>query len=131
MKKLKMVILPLVAVLILSGCGNKSLTCTMSATESGMKTNQKVEINLKNNKVDTMKVTIDVEIPDEYADQKQSIMNAFKELGTGMEVEETEKGIKVTADQDSSYFDAYNIKDGKVKYDDIKEAFESQNYTCK
>lgn len=132
MKKLKMVILPLVAVLMLSGCGgNESITCTMSTTTSGMNTDQKVEISLKNNKVDTMKVTIDIEVPDEYKDQKQAMMDAMNELGSGMEVKETEKGIRVTADQDSSYFDSYNIKDGKVKYDDIKEAFEAQNYTCK
>lgn len=133
MKKLKMVILPLVAVLMLSGCGggNESVTCTMSTTTSGMNTDQKVEIKLKDNKVDTMKVTIDIEVPDEYKDQKQAMMDAMKELGSGMEVEETDKGIKVTADQDSSYFDAYNIKDGKVKIDDIKEAFEAQNYKCK
>ena len=131
MKKIKMVILPIIAVLVLSGCGSKNLTCTMSTTTSGMKTDSTVEIGLKSNKVETMKVTIDVEIPDEYKDQKQTIIETFENMGTGMKAKETDKGIRVTADENSSFFDAYNIKDGKVKYDDIKEAFEAQNYTCK
>lgn len=131
MKKSKMAILSILAVVLLTGCGGKdSITCTMSSTQSGMTTKQKIEVKLENDKVDTMKVTMDIAIPDEYKDQKQTMIDTFKQMGTGMDVKETEEGIRVTADESSSFFDSYNIKEGKVSYDEIKEAFESQNYEC-
>lgn len=134
MRKLKYVILPIVAVLVLSGCGNenKTLTCTMDTQMSGMETKATVDIKFNDDKIDTMKVTMDMDLPEEYKDQKQTLIDTFEKSGSGMKAEETEKGIRITADQDSKYVaDTFGIKGKEADYDEVKEAFESQNYTCK
>lgn len=133
MKKIKFVILPLVALLVLSGCGSKkTLTCTNEMTMSGMETKVTAEIEFNKDKIEAMKVVMDMDLPEEYKDQKQTLIDTFEQSGTGMKAEETKNGIRITADQDSKYVaDTFGIKGTEANYDDVKDAFESQNYTCK
>lgn len=132
MKKGKLLLaLPIVA-LALTGCGgSKTLTCTNSTTTSGMETKSTVEIKFNKNTVDAMNVTMDMKVPDEYKDQKQTLIDTLKTSMKGMDVSETKDGIRIKADSNSEYFDSFNIDKKNAKYDDAKKAFEAQGYKCK
>lgn len=130
MKKGVLVLSSLVALVGLTGCGKK-LTCTMENSQSGLEMKQNVEIKFKDDSVDTMKVTMDITIPDEYKDEKQELIDMFKEEDENIKVTETNDGIRVEADENSDLFADMDIKDKEVSYDDAKKAFENQGYTCK
>ena len=131
MKGIKIGLLTFCSLAVLTGCGNKNLSCTMESSTSGMNTTNNVEINFKNDKVEKMKVVMDIEVHDEYKDQKQTLIDSLKQADKTMEVKETKKGIQVTADENSSYFSKLNLNDNKAKYSDVKKALEDGGFTCK
>lgn len=132
MKKGILVISSLVALVGLTGCGKK-LTCTMENSQLGLEMKQKVEVKFKGDTVDTMKIAMDIVVPDKYKDQKQELIDSFKEEDENMKVTETKDGIRIEADSssDSSLFDEFDVEGKEASYDDVKKAFEAQGYTCK
>jgi uncharacterized lipoprotein YehR (DUF1307 family) len=131
MKKSKIVLLSLVSVLVLSGCGKKELTCTMDSSTAGMTTKTTVDIKLDGSTLDSMNVALDVTIPDEYKDQKDQIIENLKASDESFKVSETKNGVKLTAGSDSKYFENFDLKDKKVDYDEVKEVFEKAGFECK
>lgn len=130
MKKGILVISSLVALVGLTGCGKK-LTCTMENNSLGLEMKQKVEVKFKGDTVDTMKVSMDITVPDEYKDRKQELIDMFKEEDDSIKVTETKNGIRIEADNDSDIFAEMDINGKEASYDDVKKAFEAQKYTCK
>lgn len=133
MKKGKIALLLPVFALALTGCGNtsKTLTCTNTEKTDGIETKAEVAIKFKKDTVESMNLTIDLKLPDEYKDQKKELMDTYKSMMSGVDVKETKDGIKITADSDSEYFDSFNIEKGTAKYEDAKKAFEGQGFKCK
>lgn len=131
MKKGILVISSLVALIGLTGCGGKKLTCTMENNSLGLEMSQKVEITFKKDKIDDMKIVMDVKVPDEYKDQKQDLIDELKDLDEGMKVTETKDGIRAEMTADDDDFKEFNIDGESVSYDEVKKAFEAKNYTCK
>lgn len=130
MKKGILVLSSLVALVGLTGCGKK-LTCTMDNSQSGLEASSKVEVKFKGDNVDSMKVSMDITVPEEYKDEKQGLIDMFKESYEDVKVTETKNGIRIEADENNSAFAGLDIKDKTVSYDDVKKAFEGQGYTCK
>lgn len=126
-------LLSFVAVGILTGCGSsgKTLKCTLDNQVSGMDSKTTVEAKFKSDKLDSMTVDVDITVPDEYKDQKKTLMDALSQTGEGIKVTETKEGIKITADSNSEYYKNLNLGDDKAKYSDAKKALESQGYKCK
>lgn len=119
------------AVFIMTGCGGKNLTCTNSNDLAGIEMNSTVKISFKGDKMNDMKVIIDVKVPDEYKDQKQDLIDELKELDEDIKVTETKDGVKAEMTADEDYFKELDIDSTSVTYDELKEAFTKQGYTCK
>lgn len=129
MKRGKLVLLSLITVLVLTGCGKKELTCTMSTEESGAKIDSTVVVKFGGKTVEDMNMTMDVEIPESLQAQKE-VLRAFYEKAD-FKVEDSETGLKLTADADSKYFEQLKLGESKASYDDTKEQLEKSGFTCK
>ena len=97
MKKGKWLAASLLVLLTMTGCGSKGLTCTSESNSLGMEMKNTIKVNFKGDKVDSMKVTVDVTLPDSLKDQKQTMIDSFKENGDveNAKVTETKNGFKV------------------------------------
>ena len=131
MKKTKLVVPALITLVTLTGCGGKKLTCTMSEKTLGIQNNMSVVVTFKNNKVDKMKATVDMILPDEYKDQKQTLIDTLKDSNKNIEVIETKDGIRTTISGNSDMAGELDLGDEIVTYDDVKKEFEEQGYNCK
>lgn len=131
MKGKLVALVAIVSVFVMTGCGGKKLTCTSSNNLAGIEMNSTVEVSFKGDKMNDMKVIIDVKVPDEYKDQKQDLIDELKELDEDIKVSETKDGVRAEMTADEDYFKELNIDSTTVTYDELKEAFTKQNYTCK
>lgn len=149
MKKLKFIAFSLIAVISLTGCGTKTLTCTKAYEESGLDMEQQVTMKFKGDKVQTIEITLDNTATDdtvkEYWDTFVSILDSqFEETNEDGVKVETEKnnekysykismGLDLTkANEDvlEKYgFD--EIADKNSDIDTIKANAEKDGYTCK
>lgn len=127
MKKGKLLAASLLVLLTMTGCGGKKLTCTNEIKESGVEMEQKIEVNFKGNKVDSMKVSVDVALPDSLKDQKQTMIDSVKGEIKDAKVKETKDGFKVEGSMDAKTLGTNN----EAKYDDVKKAIEATGYKCK
>ena len=131
MKKGKLVVLALVTLVTLTGCGGKKLACTMSEKTLGIQNNMSVEVTFKDNKVDKMKAIVDMVLPNEYKEQKQTLIDNIKDSNENIEVIETKDGIRTTISGSSDMAGELDLNEDIVTYDDVKKEFEAQGYTCK
>lgn len=130
MKRGKLVLLSLISVLVLTGCGsNKELNCSMTDTSSGMQIDANVVVKFDGKTVEDMNITMDVNIPEEYKSQTATMKSLYE--AAEFKVEETDKGLRLSAGSDSKYFKDLNLGDTKASYDDTKKQFEAAGYTCK
>lgn len=127
MKKGKLLAASLLVLFTMTGCGGKKLTCTNEIKESGIEMNQKIDVNFKGDKVDSMKISIDVTLPDSLKDQKQTMIDSVKEEVKEAKVTETKNGFKVTGSADAKDLGT----DNEAKYDDVKKTLEATGYKCK
>lgn len=144
---MKKILISLVAVVILTGCGaskeEQVLTCTMSTTQSGMTMNQKVEADFVGNEVVDMSMDIDVELDEFMAPyietMKETLASQFKNYSdNGAKLEIDAEGSKIEIDID---FDLKNMTLEQKKNLDMidvygtkeatQKAFEKMGYTCK
>lgn len=103
----------------------------MSEESAGMEMEAKVEVSFNGDKMDTMKLTMDIAVPEEYADQKDELIELFADNEEGVTAVETSKGIRITADSDSEFFEELDIDSNTVTYDDLKKTLEDKGYSCK
>ncbi len=129
MKKGKWLAASLLVLLTMTGCGSKGLTCTSESNSLGMEMKNTIKVNFKGDKVDSMKVTVDVTLPDSLKDQKQTMIDSFKENGDveNAKVTETKNGFKVEGSANAKDLGT----DNNAKYDDVKKALEGSGYKCK
>lgn len=131
----------LVALVTLTGCGGKKLTCTM--TED--KNTSKAVIEFKKDEVSFMKVEEVTELDtEEEAEQAKQLMDAMSGLAgddSGMKIETKRNGKKVTMIMSVDYSklseeekkDSLNeeFDDADLTYDGIKKKLEEQGFSCK
>lgn len=130
MRKGKLILLSLMAVLALTGCGKKELSCTMSSTENGVKMEQTLEVKFDGDTLDDVNIVMDMEIPESLSSSMDLLKSTYEALD--FKVEETSKGLKLTADGDSKYIkENLNLGETKASYDDTKKRLETAGYTCK
>ena len=139
-----------VSILFITGCGGeKTLTCTNSEEDSGIKMNQEITMTFKDDKVTYVKMSIDNEATDD------TIIDNWDMFASMMESqfeESDEDGVKLSTDNDNTNHiynvsleidlekaseDAlkeYNldgITDANATYEDTKKEAEDSGYTCK
>jgi len=149
LKKFKILACSLVAVLVLTGCGSKTLTCTKSETSSGLDMTQEISIKFQGKKVTNMKVSVDSKA---ITDAIKNNWDMFVGILDSKYPESNEEGVKITT-QNNADQHTYKVsididlnkasENALAKYDldgvanansDIKEvkaAAEKSGYTCK
>jgi len=135
--------LGLISILLVTGCGGSSdkLVCTQTVAESGTKSEQKVSIEFKDDKIDTVKLEMNTELEESYLDYKSMLVSSFEaslssfeeEYGIKPEFKETDKGFtfKIEMNRDQ-YVESWNeIDESAETREDVKKSLEEAGYTCK
>lgn len=133
MKKLLVLMTTLLTVTILTGCGEKKLSCTKSESESGFEMQSSVAVSYNSDdSVNEVKLVIDIAVPEEYASKKSDLVELYKQnVGEDAEVVETKDGVKVTMTGDESLMEEINDSDEDVSYDALKKTLTDDGYSCK
>lgn len=143
MKKVLMALAAMGIVLVLTGCGTETLTCTMSQDESGMKMNQKAVVTFEDNEVTKMKMDVEVEVDEAYANyismmesMLESQFTQFSDNGAKVDVSSSDSKINVSIDMDVKKMtdeqkENLDMEDVYGSKDATKKALEEQGYTCK
>lgn len=128
---MKKLLLLFISLLILTGCSDtQKLTCTSKKNDGDTKTNSKLVVKVKNDKVSSMTFTVDMIFPPEYQSQLQSMAYNIQASKPYMKVTIIDNGLRlVTEDTDDSFI---GIDIGQeITYDELKEVLELQDYNCK
>ena len=136
MKKSQIIIIALVIVIliifvsIISSIGTKELTCTATGESSGIKTNSKLEIKVKNKKIKDMKFTLDMILPKDVQNQTHNYINMVRQTKPYMSATYIDNGIRfVTRMQNGSFI---GIDAGQeMTISELKQVLEVQGYNCK
>ena len=152
MKK-KLLVLSLIGVLsifLMSGCstGEQTLTCTMEETDEEITTLQTITSTFQDSKLSKVNVSMEMtlgEVYDGYVEAaKTSVDEQFADLvgaegvsySSSLNLDERKITINVDADMttlDENSKILLNIQDANMDetYEESKEYFESNGYTCK
>lgn len=136
-KKIMMMSVLFMALITLTGCGGKKLTCT--ATEDGE--TMKLVTNFKNDKATTMKM----ESTEEYATEEEAksgkqLLDAMLSMAQSdyLKIDSKQDGKKLTTIMtlDLTKMTEEEIaeelsEESDISYDGIKKLYESQGFECK
>lgn len=133
LKILAVVAFLFVILVSLTGCGNK-IVATKETTEDGITYKEKVEIKLKDEKVDTIKMTMTFEDKDtaekmkEKLDQRIAMLKMMGMDSSGIEIE----GKKIIMNLDANAFATMGgVEITETSKDDIKKSLEEEGYKVK
>ena len=139
-----------VSILFITGCGGeKTLTCTNSEEDSGIKMNQEVIMTFKDDKISYVKMSIDNEATDDTIIDNWDMFVSMLDS----QFEETDKdGVKLSTDNNAdkhiynvsleidvekasddalSEYGLDGIADANATYEDTKKDAEADGFTCK
>lgn len=152
MKKIMLCVPVLALGLLTSGCGKeKVLECNMSDNSTGLGTEQSIKVTFGKDSVSKLELSMTMTVDEEYVDYMDTLVDGLKEEFSSME---EQKGITVSTDtkdnvisfdvvadvakMDEEAMEALDFEGINEKLDDIdeayeelKEEFEGQGYTCK
>ena len=150
MKKIKYLVITLLALLVVTGCGSsKKLTCTKEESSSGIDMKQTITVNFNKDKVSKVKLSLNSKATDENI---KSNWNLFSEALGKQFSSSSKEGIKITTKDDSKNYtylieleidvnkakkedledyDMEDILDSNESYSDLKKELEEQGYSCK
>lgn len=152
MKKLKYLVIMLFAIIFVTGCGSneKTLTCTNTEEESGLKMKQTIVMNFKDDKINNVKMTVDNEATDDLIKENWDMFASA--LDQQFNTDEETKGVKLTTSNDKdtynysvsievdlneaneeslALYDMEDIADSDESYEDVKKSAEEDGFTCK
>lgn len=135
----------LISVLCLTGCGTKTLNCSMvNDANTELKINQDVIVDFKKDKMVKMNMKTSVTLSDNYASYADELEKNLKqeyekyENKEGLEVKTTKKDKKITltfiadlnkmSDETKKEFDI--VGTGQT-INEVKTELEEQGYNCK
>lgn len=125
-----MVILLVIILVSLTGCGNsntKTLKCSATSSQEGRKTMSNLEVKIKNDEVKDMKLTLNIELPEDEQSYKQAMINQMRQKTNQVYI--TNEGIKAIFGMNSSYFDTLGVTTD-ASYSELKQVLELQGYSC-
>ena len=139
-----------VSILFITGCGGeKTLTCTNSEEDSGIKMKQEITMTFKDDKVSYVKMSIDNEATDDTIidnwDMFVSMLDSqFEEtdkdgvrLKTNNNADKhiynvsLEINVEKASDDALSEYGLDGIADANATYEDTKKEAEADGFTCK
>ena len=116
--------------LLLTGCGDtKTLTCTASGENGDTKTDSTLVIKVNDDKVSSMKFTVDMIFPEIYQNQLQAMAYNIKMSKPYMQVSVIENGIRLITEDANDSFIGIDIGQ-EITYGELKEVLELQDYIC-
>ena len=139
MKKVLMSLLAISLAFILTGCGNDTLTCTMSESEDGMQTSQELKVNFSKDEVSKVNLKMDFTVGDEYSDYmsfyKNLLESQFEDVtDNGGKVDVTQEGNTLKLDLSIDMNDLSEEQKTNLDLSGTKESVRSQleeeGYTC-
>lgn len=141
LKALVVIALMLVILVALTGCGKK-IVATREAEQEGIKYEEKVEINLKKNKIDKVKMTMTFDSKETAETMKAKLDDAMKMVSAFGGEEELnlnieQNGKNVTMELDAKTFSTMggvDVTDTELSKDDIealKKSLEDEGYKVK
>lgn len=153
MKKISMAFLGLVAIILITGCGNKEterkLICTNTQSEDGINVEQTISMTFKNDKINHMKMDVNSKITDEqikanWTEFTQAMDSQNEETekdGVSLKVSKDDENYeyKVTLDvdlekatkDDLETYELTDLLDDNSTLEDNKKSAESDGFTCK
>ena len=140
MKKVLISLLAISLAFILTGCGNDTLTCTMSESEDGMQTSQELKVNFSKDEVSKVNLKMDFTVGDEYSDYmsfyKNLLESQFEDVtDNGGKVDVTQEGNTLKLDLSIDMNDLSEEQKTNLDLSGTKESVRSQleeeGYTCK
>ena len=139
-----------VSMLFITGCGGeKTLTCTNSEEDSGIKMNQEVTMTFKDDKVSYVKMSIDNEATDDtiidnwdmFASMLDSQFEETDKDGVSLKTNNNkdkhiynvslEINVEKASDDALSEYGLDGIADANATYEDTKKDAEADGFTCK
>ena len=139
-----------VSILFITGCGGeKTLTCTNSEEDSGIKMNQEVTMTFKDDKVTYVKMSIDNEATDDtiidnwdmFASMLDSQFEETDKDGVSLKTNNNkdkhiynvslEIDVEKASDDALSEYGLDGIADANATYEDTKKDAEADGFTCK
>lgn len=137
------ILLLLTTCLLLSGCGKKTLTCSITKNIESGKSKEKQVYVFNNNKISSIETTLSILLDDNYKNYSKVMT---KKLEKDFKTYKNNKGISVNINENNNTINV-NIKadynkmnnsakkvigfDEKKSYDDIKNKMKKEKYTCK
>lgn len=106
-----------------------NLTCTASGTFYELESVNTLTVKVKNNKIKSMNLAMDVTLPKDYEAQKDALIASIEREGK-MQVTSTENGMMLKTGMGSDYFKSFGLSTDS-SYNELKEVLELQGYTCK
>lgn len=142
MKKVVKLIGTLGCVLLLCGCGSNKMSCTLDTDDEVMKSKVLMNVSFKNDGIDTIKISSNYEIKDEYKDIVQTIKDSYDEV-----YNISNKNIKYKSSLNNNKIDInlvlkYSKLDDETKtklslndfsgnMEEVKSKLSDLGYTCK
>ena len=139
-----------VSILFITGCGGeKTLTCTNSEEDSGIKMNQEITMTFKDDKVTYVKMSIDNEATDDtiidnwdmFASMLDSQFEETDKDGVSLKTNNNkdkhiynvslEIDLTKASDDALSEYGLDGIADANATYEDTKKDAEADGFTCK
>lgn len=149
MKELKLLIIVVVGLLCLTGCGEKTLICTNAEEDSGVKMVQEAQMTFKDDQVTKVRMSIEATATD---DDIKEYWGSFISAMESQYEEVDEEGVKLTLTNDEKNY-KFNMtvevdvtkasEDALVEYDleeladttatleEVKKEAEADGFTCK
>lgn len=147
MKNFSKILLVVLAVFLLAGCGSKKantvVTCSYTQNQSMFTMTQDVDIDIKDGTISNAKLVNEIVYSDQYVGKYDEtvLVDTMKEqfkTYKDVDVQPTSTGVIVTINLDTDEFaklSNMSVDDFKdIKEDDIpelKSGLESSGYTCK
>lgn len=135
LKLLAVIAVLLVMLVSLTGCGNK-IVATKETEQNGVTYEEKLEIKLKDDKINKVKVTMtfeDKETAEEMKTNLDAAMAMLTVLGggdSGIEVEQKNKKIIIELDAEQ-YASMYGEEIEEISKDELKAQLEEEGYDVK
>lgn len=128
MKVSKIIFASAIALIAFTGCGEKKLVCKRSDKNDDMKMEQKATMTFKDDSLDKIKLFMDVELSDEYLEQKSQIIERL--TTDTITVKETSNGFTAETTRSGSDFKELGFDSESLSYEDIKKTFVDGKYEC-
>ena len=150
MRKIKYLVIAFAMMIVLSGCGRKSLTCTLDEKDDTLNTYQEMKMEFKKKQIKTLEMNFKFEATNEEIKNNWQLFS--KTLDESYSEYKSGKGINVTTNSDSNkYVYSISIKvdldkatkdelqkmelgdilDSNDSIDKVKADMEENGYTCK